>query len=79
MITARAAEAMHFCFDALTRGTIAEGAQLQIVTTPGAGICLACHAEFAMQELYGLCPACGSPRLQITTGKQMRVRDLAVE
>jgi hydrogenase nickel incorporation protein HypA/HybF len=72
-------EAMRFCFDAVTRGTMAEGAQLQIVETPGAGACLACGAEVEMQEQYGLCPGCGSPRLKITAGNQMRVKDLAVE
>lgn len=72
-------DAMRFCFDAVTRGTLAEGAQLQIIETPGAGVCLACSAKIAMQEQYGLCPSCGSPRLQITSGNQMRVKDLAVE
>jgi hydrogenase nickel incorporation protein HypA/HybF len=72
-------DAMRFCFDAVSRGTLAEDAQLQIIETPGAGICLACSAEFEMQEQYGLCAACGSPRLKITAGNHMRVKDLAVE
>ncbi len=72
-------DAMRFCFDSVMRGTLAEGADLQIVETPGAGLCLACGATLAMQEQYGLCPDCGSPRLQITAGNQMRVKDLAVE
>jgi hydrogenase nickel incorporation protein HypA/HybF len=72
-------DAMRFCFDAVVRGTLAEGAQLQIIETPGAGICLACDAQVEMQEQYGLCPACGSPRLKITAGNHMRVKDLAVE
>lgn len=72
-------DAMRFCFDAVMRGTLAEGAELQIIETPGAGLCLACGACVAMEEQYGFCPACGSPRLQITAGNQMRVKDLAVE
>ncbi|MDO8349859.1 MAG: hydrogenase maturation nickel metallochaperone HypA [Gallionella sp.] len=72
-------DAMRFCFDAVMHGTLAEGAELQIVVTPGAGCCLACGATVAMQEQYGLCPCCDSPRLQITAGNQMRVKDLAVE
>ena len=72
-------DAMRFCFDAVTRGTLAEDAELQIIETPGAGLCLACGAGVAMQEQYGLCPSCGSPRLQITTGDQMRVKNLDVE
>lgn len=72
-------DAMRFCFDAVMRGTLAEGAELQIIATPGAGRCLECGTVAAMQERYGLCPACGSPRLQITAGERMRVKDLAVE
>lgn len=72
-------DAMRFCFDAVMRGTLAEGAELQIIATPGAGRCLACGAAVAMREQYGLCPCCGSPRLEITAGNHMRVKDLAVE
>ncbi|MDP1594335.1 MAG: hydrogenase maturation nickel metallochaperone HypA [Gallionella sp.] len=72
-------DAMRFCFDVVMRGTLAEGAVLQIIETPGAGRCLACGATVVMQEQYGLCPSCGSPRLEITAGNQMRVKDLAVE
>lgn len=72
-------DAMRFCFDSVMRGTLAEGAELQIIETPGAGLCLACGESVAMQEQYGLCPCCGSPRLQITAGDRMRVKDLSVE
>ena len=72
-------DAMRFCFDAVTRGSIAEGAQLEIVETPGAGRCTACGATLVLLEPYGLCPECGSGRIEIMSGKQMRVMDLNVE
>lgn len=72
-------DAMRFCFDAVTRGSIAEGARLEIIETPGAGRCMACGMAIALQEQYGLCPACGSARIEIVAGKQMRVKDLEVE
>ncbi|MDD2721088.1 MAG: hydrogenase maturation nickel metallochaperone HypA [Gallionella sp.] len=72
-------DAMRFCFDAVMRGTLAEGAELQIVETPGAGRCGQCGATVAMQERYGLCPDCGSAALQVTVGERMRVQDLLVE
>lgn len=71
-------DAMRFCFDAVMRGTSAEGAALEIIETAGAGVCLACGATVEMQAQYGLCPQCDSPRLQITAGNRMRVRDLIV-
>ena len=72
-------DAMRFCFDAVTRGSLAEGAQLEIIETPGAGRCMACGMTVALQEQYGLCPECGSPRIGIIAGNQMRVKDLEVE
>lgn len=72
-------DAMRFCFDAVMRGTLAEGAELQIVETPGQGVCQDCGTVVEMQERYGLCPACGSTRLQVTAGEKMCVKDLAVE
>ena len=72
-------DAMRFCFDAVTGGSIAEGARLEIIETPGAGHCAACGKTVAMQEQYGLCPECGSAGLRVVAGKEMRVKDLEVE
>ncbi|MDZ4201568.1 MAG: hydrogenase maturation nickel metallochaperone HypA [Gallionella sp.] len=72
-------EAMRFCFGAVTGGSLAEGARLEIIETPGEGVCAACGKTLAMREQYGLCPACGSAHLQIVAGDRMRVIDLEVE
>ena len=72
-------DAMRFCFDAVTSGSIAEGARLVIIETPGEGCCEACGKTVAVQEQYGLCPECGSACLQVVAGNQMRVKDLEVE
>ncbi|HCU54060.1 MAG TPA: hydrogenase maturation nickel metallochaperone HypA [Gammaproteobacteria bacterium] len=72
-------EAMRFCFDAVTRGSLAEGARLEIIETPGAGRCFDCGETVEMQEQFALCPECGSGRVQITRGSEMRVKELEVE
>ena len=73
------AEAMRFCFEAVTHGSIAEGARLEIIETPGEGRCIACGRTVPLQEQYGLCPECGSPQIEIVAGNQMRVKNLEVE
>lgn len=78
-LSAVEANAMRFCFEAVTRNTIAADADLQIIQTDGAAICLNCNATVLMDEPYGLCPVCDSPHLRITAGNQMRVKDLVVE
>lgn len=72
-------EAMIFCFDAVTRGSIAEGARLEIVEVPGTGWCMECGKNVKLSERYGLCPECGDARVEITSGNELRVRDMEVE
>ena len=71
-------EAMKFCFDAVTRDSIADGAVLEIVATPGTGWCMQCSQTVPMQEVFGECPQCGSHQMQVTGGTEMRVKELEV-
>jgi hydrogenase nickel incorporation protein HypA/HybF len=72
-------EAMAFCFDAVTRDSVAAGARLEIVSLPGVGWCMACAKSVAMNEIFGECPDCGSYQMQVTGGTEMRVKELEVE
>jgi len=72
-------EALRFAFDAVTRGTLAEGARLEIDTLPGQGWCLQCSDTIALSQLYDACPCCGSYQIQVTGGTEMRVKELAVD
>jgi hydrogenase nickel incorporation protein HypA/HybF len=71
-------EAMAFCFDAVTRGTVAEGARLEIIALPGQGWCAACARTVAMAEVFDACPRCGGYPVQVTGGTDMRVKELEV-
>jgi len=71
-------EAMKFCFDAVTRDSIADGARLEIITAPGTGWCLECSTTVSMTEVYGECPQCGGYQVQVTGGTEMRVKELEV-
>lgn len=72
-------EAMRFCFDAVTRGGIAEGAKLEIEQTPGRGWCLDCSRDVAVAARYEPCPHCGGYRVTVSGGTEMRVTELEVE
>lgn len=71
-------EAMAFCFAAVTRGTVADGARLEIITLPGQGWCAACARTVPMTEVFGECPLCGGFPLRVTAGTEMRVKELEV-
>ncbi len=73
------ADAMRFCFDAVTRDSIAQDAKLEIIETPGQARCLQCSGTVPVRALYDVCPECGSPQLQVSSGKELRIRELEVE
>ena len=72
-------EAMRFCFDAVTRGSIADGARLEITTIPGAAWCMRCSDTILIDRRYDACPKCGSHQLQVSGGEAMRVKELEVD
>lgn len=74
-----APEALAFCYDAVVRGTVAEGSRLEIVRTPGQAQCLACDRTVALARRYDPCPHCGGHRLQVIAGEEMRVKELEVQ
>ena len=71
-------DALRFCFDAVTRGTLADGARLEIEATPGRAWCMPCGESTALSRLGDACPRCGSYQLQVTQGDEMRVKDIEV-
>jgi len=71
--------AISFCFDAVTRGSIAEGARLEIVCTPGQAWCHDCAKTVTVSSLIDACPDCGGHKLHVTGGEDMRVQELEVD
>lgn len=70
--------ALEFCFDAVTRGSVAEGARLEIARTAGAAWCLPCGARVPLAQLGDACPGCGSYQLQVLEGDAMRVKEIGI-
>ena len=71
-------EAIEFCFAAVTRGTLADGAGLELIRLPGQAWCLDCDATVAIDERHEACPRCGGYRLRLVQGDEMRIKDLEV-
>ncbi len=72
-------EALRFCFDAAARGTLAENAKLDIVTTPASAWCFSCGETVTISERNGVCPNCGSYQVQATGGDELRIKELEVD
>ncbi len=71
-------DALAFCFDVVSAGTLAEGATLEIERPAGAAHCIACGADVTIQSRIDVCPECGSLQLIVTGGEEMRIRELEV-
>jgi hydrogenase nickel incorporation protein HypA/HybF len=72
------ARALRFCFDAVMLGGLAEGANLEIVITPGEAWCMPCERTVALARVGDACPECGSYQLTISRGDAMRVTEIEV-
>jgi hydrogenase nickel incorporation protein HypA/HybF len=73
------AEAMRFCFAAAVRGSIADGATLEIVELPGSGWCSSCAATVPLTDIIAACPRCGAFQVQASGGTEMKLSSLEVE
>ena len=71
--------ALRFGFDVTTRGTVAEGAMLEILTIEGQAMCNTCQKIMPLKHYYDPCPACGQFSLTVTQGDELRVKSMEVE
>jgi len=72
-------EALRFQFEAVTRGSLAEGARLAINRVPGEGWCLPCARSVAVASFLAPCPRCGRYEVQVTGGEELQIKELEVE
>ncbi|GAB6080187.1 MAG: hydrogenase maturation nickel metallochaperone HypA [Hydrogenophilus thermoluteolus] len=72
-------EALTFCFDAVSRGTLAEGAELRIERIDGAAYCWRCERTVPIAARTDPCPECGGYQLQPSAGTEMRVQAIEIE
>lgn len=73
-------DSIQFYFDILSRDTAAEGAELRIERLRGTATCAECgHQQAATVPLAAFCESCGSPRVVITGGRELRVESIEVD
>lgn len=77
-LTAVVPEALSFCFDAIVQGGDLEGIALDLEEVPVRGLCLDCGSASEFEALGFLCASCGSPRVQITAGRELLIDSLEV-
>lgn len=71
-------EALRFAFEALTPGTLAEGAALDIDEVPARFWCAACEREFEAGDLFAQCPVCRTPSRELRAGRELELTSLEI-
>ena len=69
-------ELLETCLEIAGRGTVAEGAKLELEVVPGRARCISCDEQFPVAELLFLCPKCNQPGGEITAGQELRLVEL---
>ena len=72
-------EALRFSFDVVTRGSIADGAKLEVIELPINGWCGPCAISVPVKQRFDACPTCGSYQVQITGGDELRIKEMEVD
>lgn len=71
--------ALEFGFDAATRGTLVEGAALEILSPPGQAQCFGCGQTVSLARKGDACPSCGSYQLVVSGGEELKIKSLEVQ
>lgn len=68
---------LYFCFEPASRGTLCEGAVLDIEEVPLSVRCDFCQEVKTPRGLYNFrCPTCGRPTPKVVTGREMQLVSL---
>jgi hydrogenase nickel incorporation protein HypA/HybF len=70
-------DAMTFCFELATEGTVADGARLDVDILPGAARCRSCDAHFELTDPILLC-LCGSADVEVLAGRDLKILSMEV-
>ena len=71
--------ALEFSFELVAKGTVVEGAELEIDEIPAAGVCRTCGVESTLAGFPLLCEACGGFDLEVIRGEELLVESLELE
>ena len=79
IMTEAVEDALRFAFEALSEGTMCEGAEFRINMIQPVSTCLECGNEYTHDRYHVTCPKCGSGFTQLIAGKEMRIDSIEVD
>jgi hydrogenase nickel incorporation protein HypA/HybF len=71
-------DSLAFCFEVVCQGTRLEGAALRIEEVPVWVSCRDCRKVEEKTDPIFLCSRCGSPRIELVSGKELEITGIEV-
>lgn len=71
-------EALRFAFDAMAKGTVAEGGGMEIEMVSASCRCEGCNETFEPADFIFECPSCHSLDVEILRGRELELSQLEV-
>ena len=71
--------ALEFAFELVCKGTVLDGAELELEDVPARGRCRDCGVETTMSGFPLACSACGGLDMEILAGEELQVESLELE
>lgn len=68
-------DAIRFCFDVVAKGTLLDGAQLEVIEVPGRSRCRDCGRDVELRQLVARC-SCGSSNLARLSGEELTIKQM---
>ena len=68
-----------FAWEALSEGTICEGAELKVNMVEPRSRCLECGAEFEHDRFHRVCPSCGNALTELIAGRELQLDSIEVD
>ena len=68
--------ALDFAFEVVMRGSVAEGAALEVIDLPGRALCYDCMTTVEIDDRLAPCPLCGGGKLMPQGGDELKIKDL---
>jgi hydrogenase nickel incorporation protein HypA/HybF len=72
-------ESVKFYFDFVSKGTMAEGAELTFQKKPALLRCRSCGQAFPPVRNSWICPACQAPGAEIVSGREFSMESIEVD
>lgn len=73
------AEALEFCYEACTKGSLLEGSRLIVEQIEAKARCRDCKTDYLLTDLLACCPACHSLVSDMVCGEELRIKEMEID